>query len=201
MAIFGPKAWVNPFGKMSIFGLFELLVFIVYKGVLGVLEYRKRYFPCLYCLKKKNWKNGHFWNKPWVNLFGKMVFSGLILPIKKSWEIALFGPKPWFNPFGNVSIYAPCSLANKPYAVQCAFLGVSSVCLENWKDFIICRNFATQLSGRLLIIRNQITQKPEIKTSSQQRWGQTRQSPDRPLETGPPHPKPKQCTVPEQEIL
>ena len=34
---------------------------------------------------------------------------------------------------------------------------------------IICRNLATQLSGRLLIIPNQITQKPEIKTSSQQR--------------------------------
>ena len=28
MAIFGPKPWVNPFGKMSIFRLFELPVFI-----------------------------------------------------------------------------------------------------------------------------------------------------------------------------
>ena len=28
MAIFGQKPWVNPFGKMSIFRLFELLVFI-----------------------------------------------------------------------------------------------------------------------------------------------------------------------------
>ena len=28
MASFGPKPWVNPFGKMSIFRLFELLVFI-----------------------------------------------------------------------------------------------------------------------------------------------------------------------------
>ena len=28
MAIFGPKQWVNPFGKMSIFPLFELLLFI-----------------------------------------------------------------------------------------------------------------------------------------------------------------------------
>ena len=28
MAFFGPKPWVNPFGKMSIFGLFEVLVFI-----------------------------------------------------------------------------------------------------------------------------------------------------------------------------
>ena len=70
--------------------------------------------------------------------------------------------------------YAPCSLVNKPCAVQCALLGVSSVCWENWTDTIICRNLATQLSGRLLIIPNQITQKPEIKTSSQQRWGQTR---------------------------
>ena len=28
MAIFGPKQWINPFEKMSIFRLFELLVFI-----------------------------------------------------------------------------------------------------------------------------------------------------------------------------
>ena len=28
MAIFAPKPWVKPFGKMSIFRLFELLVFI-----------------------------------------------------------------------------------------------------------------------------------------------------------------------------
>ena len=28
MAISGPKPWVNPFGKLSIFRLFELLVFI-----------------------------------------------------------------------------------------------------------------------------------------------------------------------------
>ena len=28
MAIFGPKPWVNPLGKMSIIRLFKLLVFI-----------------------------------------------------------------------------------------------------------------------------------------------------------------------------
>ena len=28
MAILGPKPWVNPYGKMSIFRRFELLVFI-----------------------------------------------------------------------------------------------------------------------------------------------------------------------------
>ena len=30
MAIFGPKPWVNPVGKMSIIRLFELLVFIAW---------------------------------------------------------------------------------------------------------------------------------------------------------------------------
>ena len=28
IALFAPKAWVNPFGEMSIFRLFELVVFI-----------------------------------------------------------------------------------------------------------------------------------------------------------------------------
>ena len=28
MVIFGPKLWVNPFGKMSIFRFFEVFVFI-----------------------------------------------------------------------------------------------------------------------------------------------------------------------------
>ena len=60
MAIFGPKPCVNPFGKMSIFRGFELFVFIAWKGVFFVLEYRKRHFPGLYFLKNKSWKNGHF---------------------------------------------------------------------------------------------------------------------------------------------
>ena len=53
MATFGPKSWVNPFGKMSIFPLFDLLVFIGYKGILFVLEYCKIHFPGLFCLKKE----------------------------------------------------------------------------------------------------------------------------------------------------
>ena len=52
MAIFGRKAWVNPFAKMSIFGLFELFVLIA-QGRFFVLEYRKRHFPGLYYLRKK----------------------------------------------------------------------------------------------------------------------------------------------------
>ena len=53
MAIFEPKRWVNPFGKMSIFRLFELVVFIAQKRIFFVLEYHKRHFAGLYCVKKK----------------------------------------------------------------------------------------------------------------------------------------------------
>ena len=54
MAILGLKPWVKPFGKMSIFRLFKLLVFIAQKGVFFfVLEYHRIHFPGLYCLKKK----------------------------------------------------------------------------------------------------------------------------------------------------
>ena len=66
MAFFRPKQWVNPFGKISIFRFFELLVFIAQK-VFFSLEYRRRHFPCLYCLKKKVGKMASFRPKPWVN--------------------------------------------------------------------------------------------------------------------------------------
>ena len=72
MAIFGPKPWVNPFGKKSIFRLVIILVFIAEKDVFFVLEYRKRHFPGLYCLKKKVGKMAIFGPKPWVNPVGKM---------------------------------------------------------------------------------------------------------------------------------
>ena len=58
-AIFGPKPWVNAFGKMSIFRLFELLVFYSVERRFFVLESRKGHFPGLYC-PKKGWKKGHF---------------------------------------------------------------------------------------------------------------------------------------------
>ena len=75
MAIFGPKPLVNPFRKMPIFRLFELLVFYSQERHFFVLEYRKRTFPGLYCQKKK---------------LGKM---------------AIFGPKQWVNPFTKMSIF------------------------------------------------------------------------------------------------
>ena len=42
-----------------------------------VLEYRKRRFPGLYCLKKKVGKMAIFGPKPWVNPFGKMLIFRL----------------------------------------------------------------------------------------------------------------------------
>ena len=39
---------------------------------LFVLEYRKKHFPGLHCLKEKVGKMAIFAPKPWVNLFGKM---------------------------------------------------------------------------------------------------------------------------------
>ena len=71
MAIFGPKPWVNPFGKMSIFRLFKLLVFIAYKERFLVLEYYKRHLPGVYCVEKKVGKMAIFGPKPWVNPCGK----------------------------------------------------------------------------------------------------------------------------------
>ena len=75
MAIFGLKPWVNPFEKMSIFPLFQVLFFLQPNRRFSVLDYRKRHFLSLYGLKSKD---------------GKM---------------AIFGPKPWVNPFGNMSIF------------------------------------------------------------------------------------------------
>ena len=71
MAIFGPKPWVNPFGKMSVFRLFGPLVFYSLERSFFVLEYHKRHFPSLYCLKKKVGKMAFFGPKPWVKPFGK----------------------------------------------------------------------------------------------------------------------------------
>ena len=56
MAIFGPKPWVNPFGKVSIFQLSEVLFFYSLEVRFFALEYRKRHIPGVYCLKNKRLK-------------------------------------------------------------------------------------------------------------------------------------------------
>ena len=57
------KTTGKPLCKNFHFSIFEFLPFRVQKGVLFNLESRKRYFPGLYCVKNKFWKNGHFWTK------------------------------------------------------------------------------------------------------------------------------------------
>ena len=53
MALFGPKPWVNPFRKMSIFRVFELLVFIGYKGVFSLENIVKEHLMTYIALKKR----------------------------------------------------------------------------------------------------------------------------------------------------
>ena len=72
MATFGPKAWVNPLEKCQFFN-FLYFFFYSLERCFVVLEYRKRLFPGLYCLKKKVGKMAIFEPKPWVNPFWKNV--------------------------------------------------------------------------------------------------------------------------------
>ena len=53
MPIFGPKQWVNPLGKMSIFRLFERFVFIAWKGVFSFYNIVKDIFLAYIAQKGK----------------------------------------------------------------------------------------------------------------------------------------------------
>ena len=133
MVIFGTKPWVNPFGKMSIFRLFWKCCLFLYslERHFFLLEYPKRYFPRLYCLKRKVLKIAIFSPKPWLNPFRKMTifsinwnscfyslqrrffvleyrkrhFPCLYCPKKNLEKMAFFGPKPWVNRFGKIIIF------------------------------------------------------------------------------------------------
>ena len=53
MAIFGPKQWVKPFGKILIVPLLELVVCIAYKGVSFFYNIVKDIFLAYIALPKK----------------------------------------------------------------------------------------------------------------------------------------------------
>ena len=72
MAILGPKPLVNPFGKISIFRLLQLVVFIANTGVFSFQNIVK--------------------DISWPKLPKKQPFG----------KVAIFGPKPWVNPFGKM---------------------------------------------------------------------------------------------------
>ena len=71
MAILGPKPWVNPFGKMSIFKKFWTSCFYSLQRRFFVVQYRKRLFPNINYLKKEIGKMDKFGPKPWANPFKK----------------------------------------------------------------------------------------------------------------------------------
>ena len=73
MDIFGLKPWVNPFGKTSIFRLFELLFFLAQKGGFLYQNIVKDIFLAYIVLKKKGAKMVIFGPKPWVNPVEKNV--------------------------------------------------------------------------------------------------------------------------------
>ena len=77
MAIFGPKQWVNPFGKISIFRLFELLVFMAQKIVFFFQNIVKHVFLA-YIAEKKVGEIVIFRPKPWVNPYGKISIFRLV---------------------------------------------------------------------------------------------------------------------------
>ena len=130
MGILGPKSWVNPFGKMSIFSSFWTSWIYSQEKRFFVLEYHKKRFTGQYWLKKKVGKMRIFGPKPWVNPFGKCQFfdilnflflyprkaffvleyhkrhfPGLYYLKKKVRKMAIFVLKPWVNPFGKMSIF------------------------------------------------------------------------------------------------
>ena len=124
MTIFGPKQCFNPLGKMSIFRLFDLFVFIALKGVFQFHNIVKHLFLAYSAKKKKVGKMTIFGPKPWVIPFGKMsiflLFERLVfipqkgvfsfqnivkdiylayITYKKIGKMAIFGSKPQVNPF------------------------------------------------------------------------------------------------------
>ena len=118
MAIFGTKSQVNPLGKMSIFRLFKLLVFIAQKGVISFYNFVNAIFLAFIAQKKKFGKMAIFDQNhgltPWekCQLFDYLnflflqprkafllsrtslrIFSLPILPEKKSWKNGHFWTK------------------------------------------------------------------------------------------------------------
>ena len=71
MAKFGPNSWTNPFGKNSIFGLSQHLVFIAQKGVLSLQNTIKHIFLAYIPLKREDGKTANVGPQPWTNPFGK----------------------------------------------------------------------------------------------------------------------------------
>ena len=132
MVTFGAKPQVNPFGKMSSFRLFELLVFKAQKGVFSFQNIVKDILQLPYIAQKKVSKMAILRPKPWIKPFGKMSIFRLFVVLLFSAQKGVFSfqnivrdiflcyiaekkvgkrpiveAKPWLNPFGKMSIFKP----------------------------------------------------------------------------------------------
>ena len=63
--------FLTPLEKSQFFD-FKTSCFYSLERLFFVLEYRKRHFRGLYCLKKKVSKMAIFGSKPWIDPFGKL---------------------------------------------------------------------------------------------------------------------------------
>ena len=109
---------LTPLAKCQFFDFLNVFFYSL-ERCFFIVEYRKRHFAGLYCLKKICWKNCHFYQNhgltplkkcqffDCLNLFfyslkrcffvleyGKRRFPGLYCLKKKVEEMAIFGPKP-----------------------------------------------------------------------------------------------------------
>ena len=120
----------TPLEKCQFFDFLNLFFYSLNRCFF-VVEYRKRRFPGLYCLKEKVGKMAIFTPKPWINPFEKLSifrffctsffvslerrfsFQNIVRDIllcyiadkKKDGKMGVFGQKPWVNPLGKMSIF------------------------------------------------------------------------------------------------
>ena len=99
MAPFGPKPWVNPFGKMSIFRHFELLVFKAQKGVFSFQNFVKDIFWPILSKKKRLEKWPVLDQSQGLTPFEKCQFSDFLHFLFLQPKKAFFRPRIFLNKF------------------------------------------------------------------------------------------------------
>ena len=153
MALFGPKPWANRFGKMSIFQLFELLVFIAQKSVFSLQNIVKDIFFPYIGSKKKVQKMAISGPKVRVNLFGKTsifrLLNFLILQLRKAFLRSRISSKTFSWPI----------LPKKKILEKWPFLDQNNALTPLKKcQFFNCLNFLF-LQLRKMLFRSRISSK------------------------------------------
>ena len=131
MVIFGSKPWVNPLWKNGHFSTFWTCCFYSLERRFFLLEYRKRHFPGLNYLKKKDLEKWPFLNQNqgltlleksqffdfktscfyslemcfFVLVYGKRHFPPPYCLKKKVGKMVICGSKAWNNPFEKMAIF------------------------------------------------------------------------------------------------